>query len=120
MYKKLSFLFLPLFALILHINFIGEDGAHYQKGQSTIAYSYFHHHDLPSSLNPDGQNQKCNRNAIRIKAKHNAAALVLTSIDWVPSKRTYYVTQFLFSNYSSPTFTFYFSTPSLRGPPDAC
>jgi hypothetical protein len=120
MYKKLCFLFLPLFALILYVNFIDGNGAHFQGGRSATAYSFFHHQDHQGSLSQDSQNQKGNRNAIRIKAKHNVSAIVFNNLDGIPLKQTYYVALSLFSNYSSPTFTLYFSKASLRGPPNAC
>jgi len=116
MNKRISFILLPVLALIISINCRAHYGAFFNNTVSGISISSVHQYSPSHSISANKQTNNRDKNAIRIKAKDGGAAIVL-SCGWAPVANVFFYSRPSYFYYSSPVLPLRFSRYKLRGPP---
>ena len=117
MNKRIHLILLAVFVLIISIiNCKADSSAFFSRPASCLSIITAYQNDIPCQFNLKKENNHKSKNAIRIKALDDAAAIVFPSC-WVPVINVCYFTKPFYCNYSSPIISLRFSRHKLRGPP---
>ncbi len=115
--KRISFILLPLLAILITINCLGDNSVSFQSKAHDVTFTSRHAQVwAPYSVKLNKENNKESKNKIRIKAWDEYAAL-----DIVPpcqsSRIVYSFHKPVYSAYDVYFQSVYISWHNLRGPP---